>query len=49
MRTLQAAQRQLHGRAYSLISLYKSATGESAENKHTALGDARALPTARIS
>jgi DNA polymerase-3 subunit epsilon len=41
--TLQAARRQLDGRAYSLISLYKTATGEWAENKHTALGDARAL------
>lgn len=41
--TLQAARRQLDGRAYSLISLYKSATGAWAENKHTALGDARAV------
>jgi DNA polymerase-3 subunit epsilon len=41
--TLQAARRQLDGRAYSLISLYKNATGEWAENIHTALGDARAL------
>jgi DNA polymerase III subunit epsilon len=41
--TLQAARRQLDGRAYSLISLYKTATGEWAQNKHTALGDARAV------
>ena len=43
MCTLQAARRRLDGRAYSLISLYKTATGEWAENKHTALGDARAV------
>ncbi|CCK65285.1 PolC-type DNA polymerase III [Mycobacterium canetti] len=41
--TLQAARRQLESRAYSLISLHKTATGEWIENKHTALGDARAL------
>jgi DNA polymerase-3 subunit epsilon len=41
--TLQAARRQLDGRAYSLISLYKTATGEWPHDKHTALGDARAV------
>lgn len=41
--TLQAARRQLDSRAYSLISLYKSATGQWAEAQHTALGDARAV------
>jgi len=40
---LQVARRQLDGRAYSLMSLYKSATGHWAENNHTALGDARAV------
>ncbi|OBF66398.1 hypothetical protein A5753_06715 [Mycobacterium sp. 852002-51971_SCH5477799-a] len=40
---LQAARRQLDSRAYSLMSLYKSATGEWPEAKHAALGDARAV------
>jgi DNA polymerase III epsilon subunit-like protein len=41
--TVQAARRQLDGRAYSLLSLYKTATGEWPHDKHTALGDARAV------
>jgi DNA polymerase III subunit epsilon len=41
--TLLAARRQLGGRAYSLLSLYKTATGEWPQDKHTALGDARAV------
>jgi DNA polymerase III subunit epsilon len=41
--TLLAARRQLDGRAYSLLSLYKTATGEWPQDKHTALGDARAV------
>ncbi|MDB5495958.1 MAG: hypothetical protein JWP86_3295, partial [Phenylobacterium sp.] len=41
--TLQTARRQLDGRAYSLISMYKTATGQWAANMHTALGDARSV------
>jgi DNA polymerase III subunit epsilon len=41
--TLLAARRQLDGRAYSLLSLYKTATGNWPHDKHTALGDARAV------
>ena len=41
--TLRTCRRQLEGRAFSLTAMYKTATGEWAENKHTALGDARSL------
>lgn len=41
--TLRTCRRQLEGRAFSLTAMYKTATGESAENKHTALGDARSI------
>lgn len=41
--TLRTSRRQLEGRAFSLTAMYKTATGEWAENKHTALGDARAI------
>ncbi|MBE1551853.1 DNA polymerase III epsilon subunit-like protein [Mycobacterium sp. OAS707] len=41
--TLQTARRQLDGRAFSLTAMYKTATGGWQEQKHTALGDARAI------
>ena len=41
--TLRTCRRQLEGRAFSLIAMYKTATGEWAENQHTALGDARSI------
>lgn len=41
--TLRTARRQLDGRAYSLTVMYKTATGEFPQNKHTALGDARSV------
>jgi DNA polymerase III epsilon subunit-like protein len=49
--TLRTCRRQLDGRAlsltamykFSLTAMYKTATGEWAENRHTALGDARAI------
>jgi DNA polymerase III epsilon subunit-like protein len=41
--TLQTSRRQLDGRAFSLISMYKTATGGWQDHKHTALGDARAV------
>lgn len=40
--TLATSRRQLDGRAYSLTVMYKTATGQFPEHKHTALGDARA-------
>jgi DNA polymerase III epsilon subunit family exonuclease len=41
--TLRTCRRQLDGRAFSLTAMYKTATGEWAENNHSALGDARAV------
>lgn len=41
--TLQTSRRQLEGRAFSLTVMYKTATGEFQTQKHTALGDARAV------
>lgn len=41
--TLRTCRRQLDGRAFSLTAMHKTATGEWAENKHTALGDARSI------
>lgn len=41
--TLQASRRQLDGRAFSLTVMYKTATGGWSDQKHTALGDARAV------
>ncbi|MGB3485953.1 MAG: DUF4236 domain-containing protein [Mycobacterium sp.] len=41
--TLQTSRRQLEGRAFSLTSMYKTATGVWSDQKHTALGDARAV------
>lgn len=41
--TLQASRRQLDGRAFSLTAMYKTATGGWSDQKHTALGDARAV------
>lgn len=41
--TLQASRRQLDGRAFSLTAMYKTATGGWSNQKHTALGDARAV------
>ncbi len=41
--TLQTCRRQLDGRAFSLFAMYKTATGNWHDHKHTALGDARAV------
>lgn len=41
--TLQTSRRQLEGRAFSLTSMYKTATGNWNGQRHTALGDARAV------
>lgn len=41
--TLQTSRRQLDGRGFSLTVMYKTATGEFQTQKHTALGDARAI------
>ena len=41
--TLRTSRRQLEGRAFSLTVMYKTATGEFPTNRHTALGDARAI------
>jgi len=41
--TLQTSRRQLDGRAFSLTAMYKTATGGWSDQKHTALGDARAV------
>ncbi|BBZ24314.1 DUF4236 domain-containing protein [Mycolicibacter hiberniae] len=41
--TLQTSRRQLEGRAFSLTAMYKTATGGWNEQRHTALGDARAV------
>ncbi len=41
--TLQSARRQLDGRAFSLTAMYKTATGGWSDQRHTALGDARAV------
>jgi DNA polymerase-3 subunit epsilon len=41
--TLSTSRRQLDGRAFSLTVMYKTATGEFPINKHTVLGDARAI------
>lgn len=41
--TLRTSRRQLDGRAFSLVLMYKTATGGRAEHKHTALGDARCI------
>jgi DNA polymerase III epsilon subunit family exonuclease len=46
--TLRTCRRQLEGRAFSLTAMYKTATDESAENKHTALGDARSIRVALL-
>lgn len=40
--TLQTCRRQLEGPAFSLAAMHKTATGQWAVGKHTALGDARA-------
>ncbi|WP_157900971.1 3'-5' exonuclease [Mycobacterium terramassiliense] len=40
--TLETCRRHLDGRAFSLPAMYKTATGEWAHDRHTALGDARA-------
>jgi DNA polymerase III epsilon subunit family exonuclease len=41
--TLQTSRRQLEGRAFSLTAMYKTATGRWSDQRHTALGDARAV------
>ncbi|MFV8054632.1 PolC-type DNA polymerase III [Mycobacterium sp. 48b] len=41
--TWQSSRRQLEGRAFSLVAMYKTATGSWNDQKHTALGDARAV------
>ncbi|WP_234810354.1 3'-5' exonuclease [Mycolicibacterium moriokaense] len=41
--TLQSSRRQLDGRAFSLTAMYKTATGSWSDQRHTALGDARAV------
>ncbi|WP_019927615.1 DUF4236 domain-containing protein [Nocardia sp. BMG111209] len=41
--TLQTARRQLDGRAFSLVAMYKTATGGWLDRQHTALEDARAV------
>jgi DNA polymerase III epsilon subunit-like protein len=41
--TLSTSRRQLDGRGISLTVMYKTATGEFPINKHTALGEARAI------
>ncbi|MGU3500929.1 exonuclease domain-containing protein [Mycobacterium sp. C31M] len=41
--TFQTSRRQLDGRAFSLTAMYKTATGGWSDQKHTALGDARAV------
>lgn len=41
--TLRTSRRQLEGRAFSLTAMYKTATGGWSDQKHTALGDARAV------
>lgn len=40
--TLETCRRHLDGQAFSLPAMYKTATGESAHDRHTALGNARA-------
>ncbi len=40
--TLQTCRRQLEGPGFSLAAMHKTATGQWAEGRHTALGDARA-------
>lgn len=40
--TLETCRRHLDGRAFDLPAMYKTATGEWAHGRHTALGDARA-------
>lgn len=41
--TLRTSRRQLDGRAFSLVAMYKTATGGWADHRHTALGDARCI------
>jgi len=41
--TLESSRRQLEGRAFSLTAMYKTATGGWSDQRHTALGDARAV------
>jgi DNA polymerase III epsilon subunit-like protein len=41
--TLDTCRNHLDGRAFSLPAMYKTATGEWAHDRHTALGDARAV------
>lgn len=41
--TLETCRRQLEGRAFSLPAMYKTSTGEWTHDRHTALGDARAV------
>jgi len=41
--TLDSSRMQLEGRAFSLTAMYKTATGGWSDDKHTALGDARAV------
>jgi DNA polymerase III epsilon subunit-like protein len=41
--TLDACRRLLDGRSFSLTAMHKTATGEFAHDRHTALGDARAV------
>lgn len=41
--TLGTSRRQLDGRAFSLTSMYKTATGRWIDHQHTALADARAV------
>lgn len=41
--TLQTSRRQLEGPTFSLTSMYKTATGGWNDQRHTALGDARAV------
>ncbi|MEN4490466.1 exonuclease domain-containing protein [Mycolicibacterium cosmeticum] len=41
--TLQTSRRQLQGRAFSLTVMYKTATDGWSDQRHTALGDARAV------
>lgn len=41
--TLDACRRLLSGRSFSLTAMHKTATGEFAQDRHSALGDARAV------
>lgn len=41
--TLDTCRSHLDGRAFSLPAMYKTATGEWSHDRHTALGDARAV------